>query len=58
MQFFLIFLALIFVVCVQILKVGMKKWQSGATGNFRKHSENFVVVAKIDFRYHREISLR
>ena len=32
----------------------MKKWQYGAAGNFRKHSENFVVVAKIDFRYHSE----
>ena len=26
--------------------------------NFRSHCENFAVVAKIDFRYHSEISLK
>ena len=57
MQFFLIFLVLIFVVYVQILKHGLKKWQAGGVGKFRNHSEIFAVVAKMDFRYHSEISL-
>ena len=49
LQFFLIFLALIFTNCVQILKQNEDQGQSGAAGNFRKHSENFAELAKLNF---------
>ena len=49
LQFFLIFLALIFEKCVQILKQNEDQGQSGAVGNFRKHSENFAELAKLNF---------
>ena len=68
MQFFLIFLAFIFAVCVEILKPGLKKLQEKQTKmkvgnfrissemNFRYHSENcgaiFAIIAK--FRYDSE----
>ena len=50
LQFFLIFLALIFANCVQIVKQNEDQGQSEAAENFRKHSENFAELAKLIFR--------
>ena len=46
MQFFLIFLILIFTVCVQILKPGLKKWKQQHEEKFHSHSKIFAKAAK------------
>ena len=49
MQFFLIFLVLIFVVCVQILKHGLKKWEVAVEGKFSQPQRKFRSGSEIEF---------